>query len=130
MTGHISRRKFVKIWAAAAATAVASAARAEPSRPNQKIWPFYAFDNGLSGIATPEAKCKLLSDLGYDGIECQLDPDELPRMLDELDKHGLKLFAVYTTPWLEDPLPDEWSGWIKQLKGARPGSKWRSAAAA
>lgn len=117
MNSHLSRRDFVKISATATAMSLLSAARAEPSRATQKAWPFYAFDNGLSGIATPEAKCKLLSDLGYDGIECHLDPDELPRMLDQLDEHGLKLFAVYTTPWLEDPLPKEWSGWIKQLKG-------------
>jgi sugar phosphate isomerase/epimerase len=119
MAKHLNRRHFVKLSAAAATTALVPAARAQYryAHPGPKPWPFYAFDNGLTGIATPEAKCKLLKRLGYDGIECHLKPAELPQMLEELDQQQLKLFAVYTTPLLEDPLPDDWRDWVKLLKG-------------
>jgi sugar phosphate isomerase/epimerase len=41
----------------------------------------------------------MLKELGYPGIGGSLD--NLAEMLDELDKNGLKLFAVYTGAWLD-----------------------------
>lgn len=90
--------------------------RAEDAPPKETSWPFYAFDNGLGGVPGLEAKCKLLKDLGYDGLEYHLNPAETPKMLEQLDKHGLKMYGLYTTPRLEDPIP-AWGGWIKELKG-------------
>ncbi len=104
-----TRREVLALSAAGAARA----GRARPAAP----WPFYAFDNGLAGIGTPEEKARLLKDLGYDGIEYHVNPGEMPRMLDALDKHGLRMYGIYTTPFIEDPLPAGWGEWIKLLKG-------------
>jgi len=92
--------------------------RAEEVPPGKKSpWPFYAFDNGLGGVPALEDKCKLLKDLGYDGIEYHLAPGEMPKMLEQLDRYGLKMFGIYTTPSLDDPIPVGWGDWIKTLKG-------------
>jgi sugar phosphate isomerase/epimerase len=89
-----------------------AAARAEAS-----IWPLYAFDNGLGTVPKMEDKVKLLKDLGYAGIEYHLDVKGLPRMLDLLDAAGLVLNAVYTTPFIEDPLPAAFAQTIPMMIG-------------
>lgn len=109
-----NRREFVIAASAGAAFSAGLAARAD-SRP--RSWPFYAFDNGLRDVKGIDDKVKLLKDLGYDGIEYHLNPKEMPVMLDALDKHGLKMFGIYTVSSLEDSIPANWSDWIKLLKG-------------
>lgn len=115
---QITRRNFIAVSAAAGAMGLTRRGLAEEAAPGKKLpWPFYAFDNGLGGVPTGEGKCRLLKDLGYDGIECQLNPGELPTMLEQLDKHGLRLFAIYTTPLIDSSLPADWAPWIKLLRG-------------
>jgi sugar phosphate isomerase/epimerase len=101
---------------AGAGTLAGAAARGVEKKPTVH-WPLYAFDNGLRDVKGVEAKVKLLKDLGYAGIEYHLDPAELPKMLEALDKHGLKMFGMYTVPTLEQGIPDNWGDWIKLLKG-------------
>jgi len=111
----MTRRDVLKAAAAGAATLACGSEAAEPAAAR---WPFYAFDNGLRGNTTRtlEDKCKLLKDLGYDGIEYHHNPAELPKMLEQLDKHGLKMYGIYTVPTVEGPVP-AWGDWIKLLKG-------------
>ena len=120
MLNKRSRRDFLGASAAAGMAGLAlwnGGAGADEEKAAPKApWPFYAFDNGLGGVAGPAARCKLLKDLGYDGLEYHLDPNEMPLMLEQLDKHGLKMFSLYTTPSLDDPVPAGWSNWIKLLK--------------
>ena len=100
----------------AGAAAMAGAAARREKKPTAR-WPFYAFDNGLRDVKGVEAKVKLLKDLGYAGLEYHFAPAELPEMLDAIDKHGLKMFGIYTVPMLEQGIPDDWGEWIKLLKG-------------
>jgi len=124
MDTRFSRRCLVRgvVSGAAAVTVLgksvlAMAGAAAPKPTDKGIWPFYAFDNGLRTIPTVEGKVRLLKDLGYVGIEYQLNHKGLPEMLDALDKHGLTLNAVYAVPFLEDPpdpgLPES----VKRMKG-------------
>jgi sugar phosphate isomerase/epimerase len=65
-----------------------------PAGPN----PFFAFDNAVidEKHQTPSAQAATLSKLGYDGISVGLNRcRSLSELLDELDKHGLRLFSVY-----------------------------------
>jgi sugar phosphate isomerase/epimerase len=116
MTRTHTRRAFLTFSAAAVAGVTRSAPAEDAPPPKKAPWPFYAFDNGLGGVASLEDKCKLLKDLGYDGLEYHLNPGETPKMLEQLDKHGLKMFGLYTTPQVEAPVP-AWGDWIKLLKG-------------
>ena len=63
--------------------------------------PFFAMDTGTKDAThqTAKAQAEMLKELGYPGIGGSLD--NLSEMLDELDKNGLKLFAVYTGAWLD-----------------------------
>jgi sugar phosphate isomerase/epimerase len=86
----------------------------------KEVWPFYAFDNGLKSksVATLEAKCKLLKDLGYRGLQYHLNPKEMPRMYEQLDKHGLKMFGVYVVlPLSDGPVDKRLAESIKLMKG-------------
>jgi sugar phosphate isomerase/epimerase len=115
---RLQRRDFLKASAALGLAGMTTWNQHEEAHASTKdSWPFYAFDNGLAGVTSPEDKCRLLQELGYDGIECHLNATELPQMLEQLDKYRLKLFGIYTTPWLEDPLPRYWGDWIRLLKG-------------
>lgn len=113
MAWQLNRREMLKALGLAAlgGSAGRAAGNAAPH------WPFYAFDNGLLGVKGLQAKCKLLKDLGYAGLEYHMDHRELPLMLEQLDKHGLKMFAIYTVPFMEDPLDPKLAGSIKLLKG-------------
>lgn len=102
----------------AGAAAMAGAAARAKQKPVAR-WPFYSFDNGLRDVKGVDAKVKLLKDLGYAGLEYHLDPTELPKMLEALDKHGLKMFGIYTVPSLEQGIPDDWGEWIKKLAGRK-----------
>jgi len=66
----------------------------EPAGPN----PFFAMDTGTKDAKhqTVKQQVDMLKELGYDGIGVGFkDCKELPKMLEELDKNGLRLFAVY-----------------------------------
>jgi len=56
--------------------------------------PFFAFQDGMVGIPMKD-QAKLLKELGYDGIEFEGTPRQVPEMLDALDAHNLKMFCMY-----------------------------------
>ena len=61
--------------------------------------PFFALDNGVvdEKHQTVQAQVEMLAELGYDGISVGLDRcPSIPDLLDELDRHGLRLFTIYT----------------------------------
>jgi sugar phosphate isomerase/epimerase len=78
-------------------------------------------DTGLVGpdVPTLEKKVELLKKLGFAGIGYTLNHRQLPRMLELLDRAGLELSAVYTTPSLEDRLDPELAGSVRRMKGRR-----------
>jgi sugar phosphate isomerase/epimerase len=118
MTRQIDRRDFLKLSVAALAFAASggtvTAADAASKGPS---WPLYAFDNGLGSVKALADKCKLLRDLGYVGLEYHMDHKQLPLMLEQLDKHGLKMNAIYSVPLIEDPADPKLPDSIKLLKG-------------
>ncbi len=69
-----------------------SAPAGEPAGPN----PFFALSNGVIDDAhpTPESQAALLAELGYDGIGPS-GTRGVPEMLAALDRHGLKMYALY-----------------------------------
>ena len=86
------------------------------SRP---FWPFFSFQNGLGGVAM-EDQPKLLKELGYDGIEFNGNPQQIPAMLAALDAQGLKMFTMYTGANLDPKKPPYHPGLktaIERLKG-------------
>ena len=67
----------------------------------RNIWltgalPFFAMDTGTKDAKHQTAKqqVEMIKELGYDGIGCTAGPG-LAEMLKEVDKNGLRLFAVY-----------------------------------
>jgi sugar phosphate isomerase/epimerase len=66
--------------------------RIEPAGPN----PFFAMDTGTKDDKHKTAKeqVEMVKELGYAGIGCTAG-EGLGEMLEELDKNGLRLFAVY-----------------------------------
>jgi sugar phosphate isomerase/epimerase len=124
MDTRISRRTALRGAVAGAAavsvlgkSVLAMAGAAAPKPTDKGIWPFYAFDNGVRTVPTVEGKVKLLKDLGYVGIECQMNHKGLPGMLEALDKHGLTLNAVYSVPFVEDPADPGLPESVKRMKG-------------
>ena len=124
----VHRRSFLGIVGASCAGAAglfAAPAAAKRKTTKGPVWPFYAFDNGLgnASVKTVPAKVKLLKDLGYAGVEWHLNQPahhkELPQVLEELDKQGLELFGVYTTPFLENTLDPALAGSIKRMAGRK-----------
>ena len=95
-------------------TAEESAPAAKPPR-----FRFYAMDTGLGGPDVPkmEDKVALLKKLGYVGIDYWMNPKTLPQMLDLLDKQGLELCAVYTTPTLGWKPDATFTDAVKLMKG-------------
>lgn len=95
---------------------VAAAALAtEPAMTN----PFYAFQDGLGEVPLQDQP-KLLKELGYDGIEFEGEPQQVPEMLNALDAHGLKMFCMYTEANVDSDKSPYKSGLktaIEQLKG-------------
>ena len=121
MESRSSRREFIARSAAGVAGAtllgrplLAAAAAKDVKKP---AWPFYAFDNGLRTVKTIEGKVELLKRLGYAGVELHWGPKELPRWLELLDKHRLRVNAIYTVPTLEAPINADLPQVIKLLKG-------------
>ena len=58
--------------------------------------PFFAMDTGTKDVKHKTAKqqVEMVKELGYDGIGCTAGKG-VAEMLEELDKNGLRLFAVY-----------------------------------
>lgn len=57
--------------------------------------PFFAFDNGTGRGSVPlEEQAKLLAELGYAGIG-YTGCDQIPEMLQALDKYNLRMFSIY-----------------------------------
>jgi len=82
--------------------------------------PFFAFDNCTEREKlTPELQAKMLKELGYAGIG-YTGAKNIPKMLEALDKHGLKMFSIYVGAQVgpDGPTfdPDLAEG-IKALKG-------------
>ena len=55
---------------------------------------FFVFDNGLSGIESPEEQAGLLQKLGYDGI-CTRPQNADEAFLSAMDRHEIKVIATY-----------------------------------
>ncbi|MCX5682232.1 MAG: hypothetical protein NT049_00910, partial [Planctomycetota bacterium] len=104
----LTRRSWMKAALVTAAGAaglggVASAAETpEAAAKDATPFPFYAMDTGLRGpdVPTLESQVALLKKLGYTGVDFGLG-GQLPKQLEQLDKHGLQLWAGYVTPSLE-----------------------------
>jgi sugar phosphate isomerase/epimerase len=64
--------------------------------------PFFAMDTSVKDVRhqTFEAQVKMLKDLGYDGMD-HTGVDNLQQKLDILDRHGLRLYAVYLDVWAD-----------------------------
>lgn len=117
--GGVSRRAFL---AGCAAASMARIAQAQPSRqhgPALKPFSFYAMDTGLRGPDVPslEDKVRVLHDLGYWGIDYTLNHDELPKLLELLDRYDVQLACVYLSPKLEDELDPRLGESIKRMAG-------------
>jgi sugar phosphate isomerase/epimerase len=120
----LTRRQWMKtalvtVAGAAGLTKAAYAAEASAAAAKEApLFPFYAMDTGLRGpdVPTVEAQVALVKKLGYTGIDFGLGP-KLPQQLEQLDKQGLQLWAVYLTPSLEAGLPANLEESIKLMKG-------------
>ena len=117
MDSEMERRAFLRNAAAGTGGLglLAQRGTTAAAEPKPAPWPFYAFDNGLRTVRTIEAKVKLLKDLGYDGIEYHLNHAQLPKMVAALDKHGLKLYGVYSVPMLESPVDPRLADSVKAM---------------
>ncbi len=104
---QLSRRALLTMPALAAAL-MALAPLAGAGLDN----PFFAFDNGAGrGELTLETQAQLLKETGYAGIGYS-GTREIPRMLEALDRLGLKLGSIYVRP--DEPGLEEA---MAQLKG-------------
>ena len=91
--------------------------RIEPAGPN----PFFVFDNGIKDAKHKTAKeqIEMVKELGYDGIGGRLDK-ELGSLLKELDKNGLRMYAVYFGANIDadqEKYSSELKGAMELLKG-------------
>lgn len=117
--GYINRREFLA--AAASTTALLRQADAAipqtPGAPDRL--PFYAMDTGLRGpdVKTLQDKVRLLHDLGYWGIDYTYNPNELPRLIDLLDRFGVQLACIYLSPVLEEKIDPRLRDSIAQMEG-------------
>ena len=64
--------------------------------------PFFAMDTGVKDEAhqTFETQIKMLKQLGYDGLD-HTGVDNLEEKITVLDRHSLRLFAVYLDVWAD-----------------------------
>ncbi len=99
---------------------VLSAKAGEPAKKGPDN-PFFALSNcsQCEKYPTPEAQARVLQELGYAGIGPS-GTSGIPEMLEALDKHGLKMVALYVganldldKPKYDSKLPEV----IKQLEG-------------
>jgi sugar phosphate isomerase/epimerase len=123
MSSGLTRREWMQrtTLGLGGVAAMAKWAAAEGAAPAAKPprFSFYAMDTGLVGPDVPkmEDKVALLRKLGYVGIDYGLNPQNLPKMLELLDKCELQLCAVYTGPSLDGKPDAAFAEAIKQMKG-------------
>lgn len=79
------------------------ACRAEP---NAAAHPFFAMDTAMrSGeFRDPASGSRLLKEMGYQGV-APSSPANLSQWIAELDKHNLKMYAMYMPVFIDDPNP-------------------------
>lgn len=121
----LSRRGFLRSAAAAGAASAAPhlitgalAAKAAPgAAKTSPTNPFFAMDTGIKDgkHRTRESQARMVKELGYAGIS--YTPPHIPEMLKELDKHNLKMFAVYVGQSIDQAPNQKLKDVIKQLKG-------------
>ena len=112
---QLSRRNFIAV--SLASVALLRGVGANEEKPSR--WPFYVMDTGLRGADVPSLaeKVALAARLKFDGYEYTLNHDELPSLLDLLDKAKLELEGLYTSPLLEQKIDPSLAGTIARLKG-------------
>jgi len=90
-----------KLWIAILlAAAIGATAFAADSSPPTAVLPnpFFAMDTGTRDAAhsTIESQVKMIKDLGFSGFgPTWSDPAAVHEMLTSLDRHGLKMYAIY-----------------------------------
>lgn len=114
----IHRRNWLRIATVAAVTPLFSVVSpAATIRKNARS--LFVMDTGLRGPDVPdwETRAKLAKDLGFRGIGVTLDPAQLGKIVEILDRHSLEVSALYTVPGLEDSWDEKkWSGVVRILK--------------
>jgi sugar phosphate isomerase/epimerase len=116
---HFVASSFAAIACAALGTRMSSAADETAAAGTHPAFPFYVMDTGLVGpdVPTLEDKANLAKELGFAGIDYSLNHEQLPHLLELLDKASLELTAVYTSPYIENPFDPKLPDSIKLLKG-------------
>ncbi|MFO0967000.1 MAG: exo-alpha-sialidase [Gemmataceae bacterium] len=101
--------------------AALKAAGALPPADEKTPYRLFAMDTGLRGpdMKTVEDRVLLLKKLGYSGIGYTFNPAELHKLLELLDKHGLELSALYTSPALSDKADPALVKALPLLKGRK-----------
>jgi sugar phosphate isomerase/epimerase len=89
---ELSRRTFLAGAAAASGLAIAGTTHAADSAPTSKVCAFVKFVQSLSYNELAER----IAGIGFDGIEATIRdkgqvPDELPKLVEALKKHGLDI---------------------------------------
>lgn len=85
------------------------------SKKEGLVNPFFAMDTGTKddNHRTAKAQAEMLKELGYAGIACG-ELGGLSEMLKELDRNGLKMFAIYTGVRI-DPDGQKYDPQLKQV---------------
>ncbi len=112
LAADLSAEASAKTEASAKAEAAPGATKAAPANP------FFAMDTGIKDgkHRTRQSQAQMVKELGYAGIS--YTPPGIPEMLKELDKHDLKMFAVYVGLSIDQATPSQrLKDTIKQLKG-------------
>ena len=96
---------FLGLIALAASAVARSATAGEPAKKDPAN-PFFALANcsQCEKYPTPEAQARVLDELGYAGIGPS-GTSGVPEMLEALDKHGLKMVALYVGANLDPDKP-------------------------
>ncbi len=100
-----------------------------PAKPIQSetagLGPFFAFDNGTGrGSVSLEDQAKLLAELGYAGIG-YTGCDQIPEMLQALDKYNLRMFSIYVGAQLGDKVDEKGPSYDPGLPAAIQALKGR-----
>ena len=116
---RLNRREFLGICAVAVLSDSAAGSNRNSLGPALKPFSFYAMDTGLRGpdVLSLEDKVKALHDLGYWGIDYTLNHDELPGLLELLNKYDVQLACVYLSPKLEDEIDPRLPESVKRMSG-------------
>jgi sugar phosphate isomerase/epimerase len=101
-----ANRKLAAVLLAIGGCLAAPAHAGQPGQRGTLASPFFALANGVADAKhpTPASQAAMLSELGYDGI-APSGTKGIPEMLDALDKHGQKMFALYVGANLDPDQP-------------------------